>query len=210
MTRAGTLPRLHIVTNDEIVARADFFTTAAELLSLGRQRLALHVRAPVASGRRAHDLAARLAAIADETEATLIVNERLDVALAVNARGAQVGARGLPLEDARRLLGPERLLGASIHDVDEGRRAAAAGSDFLVAGTLYPSSSHPGRAPTGPQWLTSLAATGGPPAIGIGGIELERVPEVLAAGGAGVAVIRAVWDAEQPGDRLLRFIDALY
>lgn len=210
VTRAGSLPRLHIVTNDEIVARPDFLATAAELLTLGRERLALHLRVPAAGGRRMFDLAERLVAIAGGSGATLIVNDRLDVALAVSARGAQVGRRGLPLQDARKLLGAERLLGASVHDVEEGRCAAAAGSDFLLAGTLYPSSSHPERAPTGPEWLTALNASGEAPVIGIGGIDLERVREVLAAGAAGVAVIRAVWDAEQPGDRLLRFIDALY
>ncbi|HEX6925938.1 MAG TPA: thiamine phosphate synthase [Longimicrobiaceae bacterium] len=203
------LPKLHVVTDDEVVARDDFLEVAHAILAAGAERVAFHLRAPRSGGRAVFRLAEVLASVAASTGSPLIVNDRADVAVAAGAAGVHLGARGLPPEDARRLLGPDRLLGASVHTAEEAHRAALAGADYLLAGTLYDTPSHPGRRGSGPDWLRE-AARGEIPVIGIGGVTLDRVPEVVRAGAWGVAVIRGVWNAEHPREAVRRFIEALY
>ena len=103
MSAGDPLPRLHLVTNDEILRRGDFPPRAEELLEAGGARLALHLRGPSAGGAALYHLAERLAVVAARTGGLLLVNDRVDVALAVNAGGVQLGGRGLDPEDARRV-----------------------------------------------------------------------------------------------------------
>ena len=148
-------------------------------------------------------LASRLRPAAGRAGAALLVNDRLDVALAAGCDGVQLGGHSMRAGDARRLLGPDRLIGASVHSREEA--AATGGADFLLVGTIYPSETHPGRAPAGPGILRGLPL----PAIAIGGMLPGRVPEVLAAGAVGVAVVRGVWGAPDPLEALGEFLSAL-
>lgn len=208
MSHRGELPRLHLVTDDAVVRRPGFASAAAELMRTGGERMALHLRGPSLTGAALHARAAALRVAARESGARLIVNDRVDIALAIDADGAQVGARGLHARDARRLLG-DRWLGVSVHSAAEGTVALAAGADFVLAGTLYPSGSHPGRAGSGVHWLGAIEEGAGR-VIGIGGIRLERVGEVLAAGAHGVAVLGAVWREARPAEALMRIVQELY
>lgn len=163
--------------------------------------MAVHLRAPTADGRRLYEIGAALVPEARAAGALLLVNDRLDVALACGADGVQLGARGIGVAVARELVsgapgvaGARPLVGASVHGAAEARAAAAAGADFLLVGTLYATPSHPGRSGSGPRVLRDLRTLGAP-CIGIGGITPVRVEEVREAGGWGVAVIRGVWDA---------------
>lgn len=211
MSGAAVLPRLHVVTDDAVFARADFVALAKAMVRTGRERLALHLRAPRAGGRLLHQRAALLAPVAAEAGALLVVNDRLDVALASGAAGVQLGGRSLTVADARRLTGEGEgmMVGASVHDRGGAEAALAEGADFVLAGMIFSSESHPGRAGTGAGWLGSIDGGGGR-VIGIGGVGPERVEEVLAAGAHGVAVIRAVWGAERPAEVVRRFIEILY
>lgn len=137
-----------------------------------------------------------LAAIGDRCP--LIVSDRLDVALALNAAGVQIGAAGLPLAEARRLAGRHLLLGASVHSVAETKAAAAAGADFAVLGTIYATRSHPGKPPDGPALIAAARQGTRLPLIAIGGIDATKVDEVMAAGADGVAVISAILGADDP------------
>jgi thiamine-phosphate pyrophosphorylase len=190
------VPSVHVVTDDSVLRADGFVDRAAAVLRAGGRHLALHLRGPHSAGRFLFGLAVALRAVAADFGALLLVNDRIDVALAAGAHGVQLGTRGLPLADARRLLGSERLLGASVHSEAEAVSAASA-ADFLLVGTLYATASHPGRAGAGPSLLRALARHG-LPLIGIGGITPDRVPEVRAAGAAGVAVLRSVWGAGDP------------
>ena len=204
---AGAVPRLHLVTDDAVLARPGFRSRAAALLAAGGAALALHVRGPRTPGGPLLDLVRALREPACASGALLIVNDRLDVALAGGAHGAHVGARSLPVAEARRLLGPRRRLGASVHTVAEGAEAAGGGADWIFAGTVYETASHPGRRGLGPAFAGRVAgASAGVPVLAIGGVTPERVGEVLAAGAAGVAVIRGIWDAADPTDALRRYL----
>lgn len=125
----------------------------------------------------------------------LLVNDRVDVALAAGADGVHLPENGLPPGVARRLLGPEPVLGRSAHgpaDLETG------GLDYLLVGTIFPSPSHPGLAAAGPRIIREFAARSPVPVLGIGGITAANCGEVIAAGAAGVAVISAILDADDP------------
>jgi thiamine-phosphate pyrophosphorylase len=201
------VPPLHAVTDDEVAARPDFLDRAAEVMAAGGRMLALHLRAPHASGRGVHELAVRLMDSARSAGALLVINDRLDVAMAVGADGIQLGRRGLPLADAYRLVGGRMHIGASVHALADAKDAFAAGADWVLAGAIYPTPSHPGESPAGIR-LIEDAASAGLPVIAIGGVTAERVAEVRSAGAAGVAAIRGIWDDPSPAAAVKRYIEA--
>ncbi|HEY8491726.1 MAG TPA: thiamine phosphate synthase [Dehalococcoidia bacterium] len=131
--------------------------------------------------------------------ALLVVNDRLDVALAAGADGVHLPEAGLPVPAARRLAPDGFLVGRSVHDAEGAARAAREGADYLVVGTVFPSRSHPGGGAAGPGLLGRVRAAAGPlPLLGIGGIDAGNAAAVLAAGADGVAVVSAVLAAADP------------
>ena len=205
---AGGVPRLHLVTDDAVLSRPGFLSQAGELLAAGGASVALHVRGPGMPGGPLLGWARALREPARASGAWLVVNDRVDVALAAGADGAHLGTRSLPVAEARRLLGHSRRLGVSVHTAAEGAEAAAGGADWIFAGTIYETASHPGHPGLGPAFAGRVAgASAGVPALGIGGVTPGRVGEVLAAGAWGVAVIRGVWDAADPAAALHRYLE---
>lgn len=205
ITKPETLPPLHVVTDDEVVARPGFLEQARLVLEMGGPDVVFHLRAPRASGGALYALAQRLRSLAVNEDAWLVVNDRVDVAMA-SADGIQVGARGLGPVDARRLIGAHRLLGVSVHSAGEARGALAAAPDFLLAGTIWETPSHPGRPGAGTGLIREIAALG-TPVIAIGGVTAARAAEARDAGAAGVAVIRGVWDAPDPVETVRNYLE---
>ena len=193
-SRGQAVPVVHVVTNDEVVGRADFIDVACAVMRALGPRGALHLRASRLSGSRFQTLAEGLSAAQGLTGGALIVNDRIDVALVAGARGVQLTSRSLATTDARRIA-PALLIGASVHDVAEGVAAAAAGADWLVAGQLFPAVSHVGAPERGVAWVHTLVSAVTVPVIAIGGVRSEHVPALRRAGVHGVAVIRGIWDA---------------
>ena len=195
---------VHAVTTDSIALAPDFPDRARDVMRALGGRGALHLRAPLVGGRRLHALAVALMDDARSSGCALVVNDRLDVALAAGAHGVQLTGRSMGPADARLALertgapGERMALGASVHDLDEARAAAAAGADWLVAGHLFPTPSHAGAPGRGVIFLRTVAAAVPCPVIGIGGVLPRHVPLLLAAGAHGAAVIRGIWDAEHP------------
>jgi thiamine-phosphate pyrophosphorylase len=136
----------------------------------------------------------------------VLINDRVDIAVAVDADGAHVGADDLPVPAARRLLGPERILGATARTPAAAHVAMSEGADYVGAGPCYVSSSKQGLPePLGPQGVAAIAPWAR--VIAIGGITHDRVPDLLSAGAYGVAVIAAVADAKDPLAALARLLD---
>ncbi len=130
----------------------------------------------------------------------VVVNDRLDVALAVGARGVHLPERGLPVEAVRRLAGPQRLLvGRSIHD--RASAAASGAADYLIAGAVRASRSHPDGAVMGwDRFREAASAAPGVPVLAIGGLGAADVEAVLRAGGTGIAAIDWFLPASSPDD----------
>jgi thiazole tautomerase (transcriptional regulator TenI) len=200
------VPLLHVIATDELVEAPAFQPTARELMEAGRDRVALHLRLRRTDGRSFHGLAERLGETAGDTGAWCVVNGRVDIALTAGVQAVQLGWGALPVRAVRKISGRRLAIGASVHSADEARARAEEGADFLVAGSVFSTATHPDRAPDGPALVTSCAISG-VPVVGIGGIDASNAERVMAAGAAGVAVIRAVWQAADPAEAVLRLIE---
>lgn len=127
----------------------------------------------------------------------VVVNDRLDIAITAGAAGCHLGQDDLPIAEARGLVPAGFLLGGSAGTEDEARRCAAAGADYLGIGPVRATSTkHDAGDPIGVEGFRRILAAGGLPAVAIGGITAKDVPELLAAGAAGIAVSGAVLGAE--------------
>lgn len=127
----------------------------------------------------------------------IVVNDRLDIAILTGAAGCHLGQDDLPIAEARGLVPPGFLLGGSAGTEDEARRCAAAGADYLGIGPVHATTTKSDAGdPIGVEGFRLILTAGGLPAVAIGGIRAEDVPELLAAGAAGVAVSGAVLGAK--------------
>lgn len=200
------LPGLHVVTDDAVLATADFLEGAAALMETHGPAVALHLRGPRTPVARLLSLAERLAATAADSGTPLLLNDRADVALAVNADGVQLGRRSLPVAAARGMA-PHWVIGASVHGVDEASRAEAA--DFLVVGSIWETASHPGRRGAGLALIGEIRDRLRTPVVAIGGVTRQRAAAARRAGAYGVAVIRGVWESGDPVLAATGYLDAL-
>lgn len=191
------LPPLHVLVTPAAAERPDFADVATRMRERCGPALALHLRLPGATGRDLYDLAVRLVEEARRHGGWVVVNGRLDVALAAEADAVQLGSGGLPVRRAAEVAASRLAVGASVHGPEEARRAARDGANYLVLGTIFATPSHRDVAPGGPG-LIGACRDAGLPIVAIGGIGPARVPEVLRAGASAVAVVRAVWSSEAP------------
>ncbi len=210
MSASPGVPRLHLVTDDEVLAGADFATRAAEALEVGGGAVALHLRGRSTPGAPLLALARRLAGHARRQGGWLLVNDRVDVAAIAGAHGVHLGECSLPVEVARGLLEPGAVVGVSRHDARGVASACAAGATYAFIGAVFATPSHPGRAPGGAALVRSaVEAARGVPIVGIGGITPADVRAVRAAGAHGVAVVRGVWRAPCTGAAVEAYLEAL-
>ncbi|MBM3933757.1 MAG: thiamine phosphate synthase [SAR202 cluster bacterium] len=148
--------------------------------------------------RKLYDLAVRLRQLT-QGRALLMVNDRLDVALAAGADGVQLGEEGLPVQAARAIAG-RLLIGKSVHSLRSAQTAQSEGADFLVAGTIFESGTHPDGPTQGLGLLAQLRAGVATSFLAIGGITAQNVADVIAAGASGAAVITAITQSPSPKD----------
>jgi thiamine-phosphate pyrophosphorylase len=130
--------------------------------------------------------------------ALFIVNDRIDIALAVEADGVHLGQGDLPVAVARRLIGTDRLLGCSTHRLGQLQQAIAEGCDYVGVGPVNATPSKPGREPVGLNYVREAAAASSIPFFAIGGIEVANLEAVRQAGASRVAVVRAITAASEP------------
>ena len=198
------LPRLHAVTDDRVIAAGGVVARAAAMAQAAGPALAVHLRGRELAGGAMTALARELAQVLRPHGSWLAINGRADVARATGARAVVSGTDGLAVRDIRRVA-PGALVMRSVHDAAQVRAAEAEGADALVAGAIYETASHPGRPAAGIA-LVEAAARGGRPVIAIGGITPAHIADVIAVGAWGVAAVRALWDADDPGTAASAFL----
>lgn len=148
----------------------------------------VQVREPDLPDRGLFELVSRAVDIARGTASVVLVNDRLDVALAAGAAGVHLRSSSVPAPVMRRRAPRGFLLGRSVHGAEEAAGAAAEGGlDYLILGTVYPSVSKPGRVACGVEALVAAVRAAPLPMLAIGGVTVDRTRQVLAAGAAGVA-----------------------
>ena len=197
--------RLIVLTHPRPAA-GSLVDVVAECLEAGC--LAIQLRDKQASAADLHRQALKLLPAVRAHDALLFVNDRLDVALAAGAEGVHLGPDDIPVEAVRARVPGTFLIGYSTDDPAVAQAAVAAGADYLGVGAVFGTTSKAGleAEAIGPDRVGEVVRSAGVPCVGIGGITVETAG-LVAAQGAGVAVLGAVMEARRPGDvvsRLLR------
>ncbi len=187
--------RLYVLVTESL-CRASLAGTIREAVEGGADVIQLREKqlddgALLAQAREVRQLTRRLGAL-------FIVNDRPDIALLAEADGVHLGQEDLPLQEARRLLGPDALIGVSTHDLSQLRRAILEGASYLGVGPTFPSATKSFTALAGLDYVREATAATSLPAFALGGITLENVGQVAAAGARRVAVSHAICGAEDP------------
>lgn len=199
---------LYLITDRMQTAGRELPAVVAEALRGGLR--AVQLREKDLTAGQLFELAVELRQLTGEHGAKLLINDRIDVALAVAADGVHLGKASLPVSEARRILGGERLIGYSAHSVEEALQAQREGADFVTLGPVYqtPSKALYGD-PLGPGVLAKAARVLKIPLFALGGVSHVSAAEVLSAGAQGVALISAIMAAPDPAlatESLLRII----
>jgi thiamine-phosphate pyrophosphorylase len=188
---------LYLVTDRKLTGGRELVDVVAQALAGGVK--AVQLREKDLGGGELFQLAERLKDVCARHRARLFINDRVDVALAVDADGVQLGGASMPVGAARSLLGEAKFIGASIHTLEEARDAERAGADFLLFGPVYftPSKAAYG-APQGLKRLKEVVEKISIPVYAIGGISADNVETIGETGARGVALISAIIAAPDP------------
>ena len=182
---------LYLVTDRSILKGRDLFQAVEEAIAGGVTLVQL--REKNISSFDFYTIALKMKELVNSYNVPLIINDRLDIALAVDADGLHVGQEDLPPAVARKLLGPEKILGYSVGNPEQARRGERDGADYLGAGTVFPTGSKADTGePIGPEGLRAIKQAVAIPVVGIGGIEISNLEKVKAAGVDGISLISAI------------------
>jgi thiamine-phosphate pyrophosphorylase len=152
----------------------------------------MQLRLKDACGRDFLKAAREIAELCQRRGAMLLVNDRIDIAMLSGAAGVHLGQTDIPLRAARKLLGPDRIIGISTAGAEQARAAEAGGADYIGFGPMYPGGAKQNIAGKGLAMLREVRAAVGLPIVAIGGITEQSVGELMAAGADGVAIISDV------------------
>jgi thiamine-phosphate pyrophosphorylase len=170
----------------------------------------LQYRNKRASARELFQSSKRLSSLLIPKGVTFVVNDRADVAAAAEASGVHVGQEDLGAEAARPVIGAEKLLGVSTHNLDQFKDAAAASADYVAVGPVFSTSTKANPDPVvGIELIRRVRRLTDKPIVAIGGITLERAAEVIQAGADSVAVVSDILLAPDPGLRARQYIELL-
>ena len=188
---------LYLVTDRNQTGGRDLLWILEQALDGGVK--AVQLREKDLSGRDLFSLAETAQRLCQRYDAALFINDRVDVAMAVDAAGVQLSKLSLPVVTARSLLGTQKIIGVSTHSLQEAREAERAGADFVLFGPVYftPSKAAYG-APQGLRALKTIVANISLPVYAIGGIKPENIDATRKLGVRGVALISAIASAANP------------
>jgi len=193
-----SLPNIYLITDrHQIKPERQFFDVIEELLQAGIRMIQL--REKDLSSAELYQLAIDLRALTNRYQCQLLINDRIDLALAVKADGVHLGHHSLPINIARQLLGTQALIGASTHSIDEVNQANQQGADFITYGPVfYTPSKAPYGKPVGIESLKQICTTSKIPVYALGGIKPQNSKAVIEAGANGIAMISALLATDYP------------
>lgn len=210
------VPRLHVLTDDSVVQRPDFLERAIEILHALGPHGAFHLRTRLFTGGTLLTLAERLREVAAESGTLMVMNDRVDVAVAAGISAVQLGSASLRPADVVRIA-PSLRIGVSIHDAATVRTLIAEAPEqvvrqmaWIMAGHIYDTPSHPDAPASGLGMLSAVRECVKTPVIAVGGIRPAHIASVLHAGAAGVAVISGIWSERTPKDAVMRYLSSVW
>ena len=198
---------VYLVTEEALSGARTSESIAAAALAAGVG--IIQVREKEGTARRALEIALALRIITRERGALLIVNDRVDLAVAADADGVHLGQDDIPVATARAILGPDALIGLSITSLAQLRAPDVGGADYLGVGAVFPTSSKVDARDTGPDLLAAARAAVDLPIVAIGGITLENAALAVRAGADVLAVITAIIAAPDPGAATRHLLDVV-
>ena len=198
---------VYLVTEEALSGGRSSVEVARAALQAGVRIVQL--REKEGTARRALEIGHALRALTLEHGALLVVNDRVDLGIAIGADGVHVGQEDLPVAVVRSLLGPDALIGLSITDARQLAEADAADADCLGVGAVFPTGSKVDASDTGLELLARSRAATGAPIVAIGGITIANAGHAVRAGADVVAVISAITGAADPGAAARALLDAV-
>lgn len=181
---------IYLVTDDGCLQGRALIDCVREALEGGVTLV--QYRAKTASSAEMYNEALQLKALCDSFNVPLIINDRLDIAMAVGAAGVHLGQDDLPCAAARRILGEEYLIGVSAHNPAEARAALLCGADYLGCGAVFGTATKADVKKLGTDGLVAICWKKGLPVVGIGGVTADNYREVRAAGADGAAIVSGI------------------
>lgn len=181
---------IYLVTDDGCLQGRALIDCVREALEGGVTLV--QYRAKTASSAEMYAKALQLKALCDSFNVPLIINDRLDIAMAVGAAGVHLGQDDLPCAAARRILGEEYLIGVSAHNPAEARAALQSGADYLGCGAVFGTATKADVKKLGTEGLETICKAKGLPVVGIGGVTADNYREVRAAGADGAAIVSGI------------------
>ncbi|MEG1727041.1 MAG: thiamine phosphate synthase [Acidaminococcaceae bacterium] len=182
------------MTDHECLGSRDFLTSI-ELALRGGATL-VQLREKNTEGKLFWERAVAIKRLCDRYQVPLIINDRVDIALALGAAGVHLGQGDLPVAVARKLLGAQAIIGVSAHNVSEALLAREQGADYLGVGAVFPTTSKANTTDVGLERLVAIRQATTLPLVGIGGITLSNYAQVLATGANGAAIISGILGTE--------------
>jgi len=198
---------LQVILDRGLVGDRDISLIAEGLIAGGAR--AIQYRAKGLRDNAFIEDAKRLRELIKPGQCSLIINDRADIALTVGADGVHLGQDDMPYSEARELLGREKLIGISTHSAAQAVEAEAIGADYIGVGPIFKTSTKPDLEPIGIDVVREVAAKVKITTLFIGGIDLENIDEVLAAGGNAVAVASAILNSKNIATTTKKFIDRI-
>jgi thiamine-phosphate pyrophosphorylase len=201
------LPRLYVILDAGLLTVPE--TECAQRLAAAGVRL-LQYRNKRASARELFESSTKLASLLAPLKVSVVVNDRADVAALAGADGVHVGQEDLEAEKARQVVGPEKLVGVSTHNLEQFQRAAASSADYIAVGPIFATGTKSNPDPVvGTEFIRKIRPLTDKRIVAIGGITLERAPGIIESGADSVAVISDILGAPEPGMRARQYIDLL-
>lgn len=181
---------IYLVTDDGCLQGRALIDCVREALEGGVTLV--QYRAKTASSEEMYAEALQLKALCDSFNVPLIINDRLDIAMAVGAAGVHLGQDDLPCAAARRILGEDYLIGVSAHNPAEAKAALQSGADYLGCGAVFGTATKADVKKLSTEGLTAICREKGLPVVGIGGVTVDNYREVRAAGADGAAIVSGI------------------
>ena len=181
---------IYLVTDDGCLQGRALIDCVREALEGGVTLV--QYRAKTASSAEMYAEALQLKALCDSFNVPLIINDRLDIAMAVGAAGVHLGQDDLPCAAARRILGEDYIIGVSAHNPAEAAEALERGADYLGCGAVFGTATKADVKKLGTEGLTAICREKGLPVVGIGGVTADNYREVRAAGADGAAIVSGI------------------
>lgn len=199
---------LYLVTDRALAGERDFEDLVGRAIRGGCTLVQL--REKEASSGEFYERALRLKKVTDYFHVPLIIDDHIDIMLAVDAAGVHLGQSDLPAEAARQIIGSDKILGVSVRTVEDAEKAESDGADYLGVGAVYPTTTKGDAEKVSREELEKICSTVSIPVVAIGGLNARNIPSLEGSGISGVAVVSAIMAQDRPEEAARLLKDTVY